>query len=60
MRTAHRCTTTHFGGDGAKNVHKKNIAQAPLDGKLTGLPEPFGRKSPLQNCQPDHRAMDQT
>jgi hypothetical protein len=55
MRTAHRCTTTHFGGDGAENVHKRNIAQALLDGKLTGLPEPVGGKLPLQNCRLEHR-----
>jgi len=30
LRTAHRWTTTHCGGHGAKNAHKINVAYAPL------------------------------
>jgi hypothetical protein len=33
LRTAHRWTTTHCGGHGAKSAHKNNVAHAPLGNK---------------------------
>jgi hypothetical protein len=33
LRTAHRWTTTHLGGRGAKNAHKNNVAQVQLSNK---------------------------
>jgi hypothetical protein len=33
LRTAHRWTTTHRGGHGAKNAHEMNVTQTLLCGK---------------------------
>jgi hypothetical protein len=46
LRTAHRCTTTHFGGHGDKEAHGGNLPQILLKGKSYSLPtqdEPDGR-----------------
>jgi hypothetical protein len=34
LRTAHRCTTTHFGAYEANKAHDRNVAQPPSGNKI--------------------------